>query len=173
MSRPDVVLAGPSCAGKTSVANGLQNAGYTLVTARRVISQSLGGRALTRDEMQRRGAELEADSSGRWLAQAAAAFPRPVVLDAARTPEQIAAARELLSGCLVVFLTASARERETRFRNRSDPVDAMVRFAEIEASPIERLARSLEEYADMRMMTDNLAPEQVFRRVVSRLEELS
>ena len=141
MSCRDVVLAGPSCAGKTSVADRLRHAGFTLVTARHVIAQSLGGRTLTREEMQRRGAELEAGNPGRWLAEAAATFPRPVVLDAARTPEQIAAARELLAGCFVVCLTASTREREKRFQTRSDPADATARFAQIEASPIERIAR--------------------------------
>lgn len=170
MSRPDVVLAGPSCAGKTSLAEMLQHVGFTLVTARGVIARSLGNHDLSRLAMQRRGAELEGNNPGRWLADAAATFARPVVLDAARTSAQIAAARERLPGCLVVFLIAAPAERERRYASRADPADIGGGFAQMEASRVEKVAQTLGEFADITVRTDGLAPDHVFDLVASRLE---
>lgn len=147
--RADVVLTGPSCAGKSTLATKLMKAGWHVVTARTVIVRADPQGQSNREALQRRGAQLEQERPGRWLMEAAIEASRPVVVDAARTTAQVAAARELLPGCLVVHVRADESVRRSRFVGRADPSDLGVEFDTLRVSPIEREAESLAHMADL------------------------
>jgi cytidylate kinase len=168
-----IVLCGPLCAGKTTLAAGLSGRGLTQVTAIDAIEAQAGRSGLSRAELQRIGRELEASSPGRWLAEAAARATLPVVLDAARTADQVGAARHLLGG-VVVHLTASPDTRRDRFERRR-PVrrsDAVACFDDLAASPLELGAEKMGAIADLAIDTENLTVEETLEAVLARLSAL-
>ncbi len=169
----DVVLAGPLCAGKTTLAADLGSRGLHPVSAREAIEISVGATSLTREELQRHGAVLESARPGRWLAELAAAQRRPVVLDAARTYEQIEAARELLTGCLVVCLTADRDERQRRYRARGATADRCAEFADIAGSALEDAANGLAAHADLTLDSTRKTVAELGDAIMSRLSSAS
>jgi hypothetical protein len=168
---PSLLLAGPLCAGKSSLAALLRPRGFTVVTALDAIERAAGRRGLSRDELQEVGAKLEAERPGAWLAEAALGVPWPVVLDSVRTPEQAREARNLLPGARVVHLTAPRLVRRARFEHRIQerPADVAADFDVIAASPLELGADDLAESADLALDTGSIDPAQVLSRVLDYL----
>lgn len=127
----------------------LVTAGWYAVTARAVLATADPDVGLGRQALQTLGARLEDERPGRWLMEAAAAAPRPAVVDAARTQAQVAAARELLHDCLVVHLDAPLVLRRSRFASRGDAADEGIAFDALRSSPIELEAERLGRLADL------------------------
>jgi cytidylate kinase len=150
MAKPsDIVLAGPLCAGKSTVAHLLEARGWHEVAAREAIAARAGGRDLARDELAALGARLERESSGAWLAEAAVVVSRPVVVDAARTAAQIRHCRDVLTDGIVVFLSAARSERRRRWSARGATADALADFDALDGSELEREAAGLGPLADL------------------------
>lgn len=135
-----VVLSGSICSGKSTLALGLANAGFVLVSARDILQElapeSLGARA----DYQELGLQLERQTQGHWLdhrvARALRENPnRALVVDAVRTRRQLASVTHLLEpGVFHVHLRADRDVLEARFLRRSDPIDSSVQaLAELES----------------------------------------
>lgn len=97
--------------------------GYAVVSARLVLRQLAGRPLESRFDLQEFGAQVESRTGGTWLAQAACDVSRresaPVVVDAVRTADQVAAFREMLTQpSILLYLAASQSERRIRFSGR-------------------------------------------------------
>jgi len=169
-----VVLSGPTCAGKTSLAGRL--AGEMrgrMVQALRVIADESYGQVLTRTESQAAGAELERTTRGRWLVDAVAdalAGGAPVVLDSARTRAQLEGLQQLRPGrVLHVHLTADSTTRAKRFeaRRAERETDKGSRFDDLAKDPIEREADELRLMADVVIDTTGAPIEDVLQRALT------
>jgi cytidylate kinase len=169
----DLVLSGQSCVGKTTLAKLLATRGWHLFTAREAIVANAHGKGLDRSQLQALGAELEARRPGRWLVEAAASAPNPLVLDAVRTPSQIREARRQFGELLHVHLGASRDVRRERFSERADRIDDAVSFESLADSALEREAANLAAVADLVLCTDHLDPEQLLMKVLSALSRQS
>lgn len=145
MSPPSIVISGPLCAGKTTLAEGLRERGRKMVSARAVITRLAGQGELDRERLQRYGRQLEAERPGVWLLQAALACGEPLVLDSVRTNKQAHVARARLPGCRLIHLTAPHEIRRDRFSGR---LGVVAEFDSIAATPLETEAASVAEIAD-------------------------
>jgi adenylosuccinate synthase len=164
-----VVISGPLCAGKTTLAVGLgEKLPAPVLKARTVIERSGGEHS--RIELQVVGEELERSTGGRWLADAAVAIAAEhLVIDSARTAAQIAALRDAADS-VVIYLTAAKAERRRRFNLRRDAVDASADFDRVllgEPSGVPALA----EQADLVLETDTMAMEEIQREALTKIAE--
>lgn len=166
---PDIVLSGPLCSGKSTLAAALVDYGYSIVTAVSAIESHAGRAGLSRLELQEIGVALERSQPGIWLARAAAAAPRPVVLDAARTAAQLTAAERLLDNPVLVHLTAPVGVRRKRFVSRPRPSDSEAEFDTIAATALEQGAEAAGCVADLEINTDDLPSSGVLRVVLDHL----
>ncbi len=139
-----------------------------MVTAVQAIEAHAGRSGLSRFDLQRVGATLERSQPGEWLAIAAAAAPRPVALDAARTLAQVDAAKRRLDA-VVVHLTASADVRRQRFESRSRRSDSDTTFDAIAEIALERDAEAPAPVADLKIDTGDVQPAHVLELVRQRL----
>lgn len=171
---PSVVIAGPLCAGKTTLARGLESHGWRPVSARRVIAESVGASDLTRSELERVGRALETRQPGNWLASAAVRVGEPVVVDAVRTLAQLEATRDRLSNCLVVHLRASYGARRKRFEQRvaRGECDDSVEFDAIALTALERDVGRLVALADLVLDTSAHDAREVVSCVLGAADDL-
>jgi hypothetical protein len=105
--------------------------GATVVRARAVIERHQEGRS--RRDLQAAGLALDRATDGKWLATAVleeAPWPSLVVVDSARTRQQVIALRELGAPTFHVSVRASLRQRHERFVVRADAADRGLTFAE-------------------------------------------
>jgi cytidylate kinase len=157
-----LVLAGPICSGKTTLAQGLaKETGAQVVSARAELHKL--GAAGDRGDLQDFGAALERRTSGAWLASAvptAEEHPTPIIVDSARTLNQIRALRSLKHRVVVVYLTAPLKVRKQRYERRNDPVD-YGRSVESALSGEDEEVGELAAHADLRIATGNKTPQDV------------
>jgi dephospho-CoA kinase len=165
------VLTGPLCAGKTTLAEWLGGRGWTVVTARQVLTDLAGRHALDRGALVRLGQELEDQRPGRWLAEVAAKARRPVVLDAARTRAQVREARRMLDEVLVVHLNAPTDVRRARFVARGSTADPEASFEGLNSSPLEREAAELGVLADVVLASGEASPNALGEQVIAACSE--
>jgi dephospho-CoA kinase len=156
------VLTGPLCAGKTTLAEWLGGRGWTVVTARQVLTDLAGRHALDRGALVR---------LGRWLAEVAAKARRPVVLDAARTRAQVREARRMLDEVLVVHLNAPTDVRRARFVARGSTADPEASFEGLNSSPLEREAAELGVLADVVLASGEASPNALGEQVIAACSE--
>jgi adenylosuccinate synthase len=163
-----IILIGPVCAGKTTLALGLSTAlGADVVSARGVIKKVLPGR--NRTDLQTSGRELERRTGGHWLADAIGRIVgRSVVVDAARTVGQVQALIEMSSQVRIIYLEASEQSRRQRFQTRDDPADSFQSFDQLIASELP-LGRELKDMSDLVVETDGLAVDKVREVVLAYL----
>ena len=166
---PDIVLSGTLCSGKSTLAAALVDYGYSVVTAVSAIESHAGRPGLSRLELHEIGVALERSQPGIWLARAAAAAPRPVALDAARTAAQITAAQRLLDNPVLIHLTAPVDVRRQRFVSRPRPSDSDAEFDTIAATALERGAEAAGCLADLQIDTNDLSPSGVLGVVLDHL----
>lgn len=168
-SRGTVVICGPVCAGKSTLARALaQRLRLPIVTGQQAIEYHAKSGALGRAGLQRLGQELEQRRPGSWLADAVDALvgqAQAAVVDAARTAEQVRALRSREGGATVVHLTAVNEVRQARYEHRSAARDRPVSFELLASSQLEREAVALGEEADRAVDTTDLPAEEVARRV--------
>lgn len=166
-----LVLSGLLCSGKTTLARLLaDDLGAEIVSARQELLRQ--GAAQDRRALQRLGAALERDTRGGWLASAIPVTsdqPAPVIVDSAKTPEQIRALRVLRASPVVLFLTASFEERKRRYQARCDAIEQGSSFETVLSSEPEGFT-DLVRLADLRVQTDNLTPGGVASEVLRRLD---
>jgi shikimate kinase len=155
-----IVLTGPVCAGKTTLAALLAEAldGQTLA-ARAVIERASG--ADTRAALQSSGAELERESDGQWLAAAAVSYgQRPLIVDAAKTEAQLKGLIELQEATQTIYLDASEKICRERYSQRNDPVDQGQGFDELMQGELAEQP-GLKRLADVVIDTGGRSPEEV------------
>jgi adenylosuccinate synthase len=173
-----VLLSGSMYAGKTTLALLLNDrCGHAILSARDVLRRHAGSALETRDDLQWFGAELERLTGGSWLGEAAAALaadaaPRPIVIDAARTRQQVSAIKQAVSPILHVHVSASSVSKEKRFLSQADELIESSSFERASGHPIEREASLLDETADLVVDTSNRTPDEVFCLVEHALRHL-
>lgn len=156
-----VALAGPVCAGKTTLANTLaKRFDAQVLAAREVIMKASSGGG-DRRALQRAGRALEQRTQGRWLAEAAADLgAENLVVDAARTPDQARALLETARKAVLVYLAASEETCRRRYAERVDPADLGVDFDRMVAGELP-LQPELRALADLVIDTDRVSVEEV------------
>lgn len=163
-----VVLAGPTCAGKTTLAQILADkVGWPVVAARRAIQIAGDLADNDRKELVRVGMDLERENPGHWLVEAtdrAVGAGNPTIVDAARTQAQVQAFRGRLPRPLVVHVWADPDMREQRFKQQQAR-DENMSFERLARSRAEVEAEGLIDTADLRIDTTNSSAETVARKV--------
>jgi cytidylate kinase len=167
-----LILAGPLCSGKTTLAKALAEQTGALVVSARAELHKLGATG-DRGDLQDFGTALERRTGGAWLASAvpsADEHPAPVIVDSARTLNQIRALRSIRQDVVVMYLTAPLEERRQRYERRDDPVDRG-RSVESALSGEQEDVGELAAHADLQLETGNETPLDVLSRA-RRLVEL-
>jgi adenylosuccinate synthase len=177
--RVHIVISGDLCAGKTTLATGLQaNAGYATLSARQVLRDIAGHELGSRRALQDFGLATDLRTRGRWLGDAAeqrrSTDPNVLlVVDSARNERQVQAVRDALKdeAVLHVHLTAERDELERRFTERTDADDAFLRsLDEARRHPIEGSDAVLEQTAGVVIDTTSLSPNEVLNCVIAAVE---
>lgn len=145
-----LVLSGPVCAGKTTLADGLrEHAGAEVLTTRVLIAKRAGisPAGLSRRQLQELGDQLDTREGGDWVANAVRGHlgeSALTIVDAARTPDQLTAIRPL-GRVLHAHLTAPEVILERRYAQRisADP--------ELELPDLAALRRNMTEAAIERL----------------------
>jgi cytidylate kinase len=157
-----LVLAGPLCSGKTTLAEALAKArGAKIVSARAELRRLGAGE--DRLDLQSFGAAVEQRTAGAWLASAVRTGDDqsvPVIVDSARTVKQIEALRALRTDAVVLYLTASLDERKRRYEARDDPVDKSRPFDSVVSGELGQI-EALVAHADFQVETDDKVPDDV------------
>jgi shikimate kinase len=155
-----IALAGPVCAGKTTLAHALaEHLGASVLAARKIIMEELD--ADDRAALQEAGRTLERRTQGRWLAEAAIRMDaEQLVVDAARTPAQAQGLLNVGPSTKLIYLAASEDTCRRRFFERNDPVDTGIDFDEMLAGELPLLPE-LRQLADLAIETDELAAQEV------------
>jgi cytidylate kinase len=173
-----LILAGPFAAGKTTLARALAvELGVDVVAAREILRRGVGRHA-QREELQNWGRRLEERTAGSWMADAVAHVRANrtcgFVIDALRTPRQVAEVQRLFEGeAVTLFLTADRVERCRRFTTRAfaDSFDALTTFDLVENHPTENVVFDLEARADLVMDSTSMAAEQVAKLTLALLAD--
>lgn len=174
-----VVLSGKVCAGKSTLAKLLRDkAGATLVRSKDLIYERLPKTPRTRRPSQLAGQRLDRETGGRWLADVLnerllnADPTKPLdllVIDSVRIADQVHYLRQSGWAITHVHLEASDEALEQRYANR--PADGeLASYADLAKNWTERQVNSLEKMADVVIYTDRCNAEDVFSRVIARLE---
>ena len=171
-----IALSGQISAGKSALAINLRDrAGANLIKSKELIYERLPRTAPTRRSLQSAGQRLDRDTGGRWLADALNKRvmndkpPKLVVIDAIRIPEQIYFLRQSGWAVTHVHLAASEEELAKRYATRSS-VGELPSYADLSRNWTEKHVAALGDVADVVINTDRCSADDVFARVVARLE---
>ena len=164
---PLVLLAGQIGAGKSAVAAELALFDeFRVISARRALEEVLGGSQWDRRELQRRGAEIDARTQGRWLLEFL--VPRVAsggrwVLDSARTRRQTEPILEAITDARLIYLEANEATRRDRFirGQLADSVKRSTTFDTAMNHATESEASALRSMASLTIETDGLDVGQV------------
>ena len=173
-----LVMSGPVCAGKSTLAEGLERRhGARRFSSRRLLLQRLGDAGAGRLSLQAAGEALDRETQGRWLAEALRTQVQgqagPWVVDSVRIRPQVEALRQAFGARVVhVHLTAPASVRERRYDTRRaaaghDPEGTS--FARLSEDGTERGVDALAEVADLVLDTSRESAEAVLVRSAARL----
>lgn len=171
-----IVLSGRVCAGKSTLANNLQNrANAKLIKSKDLIYERLPRTAQSRHAMQLAGQRLDRQTAGSWLADALNrrvmndGLIDLVVVDAVRIPEQVRFLRQSGWAVTHVHLEASEEELAKRYANRPSAGE-LPSYSDLSRNWTEKHVGSLVDIADVVIDTDRCNANDVFARVVARLE---
>lgn len=173
--QPDILLCGPTCAGKTTIASTLtDHCGYTAVRATEVLASIDPAKGKDRRGLQAIGRRIESETRGQWLAAAAASVVEAgklVVVDSARTEAQLKGLIDLIADCRVVFVDCDRVERRSRFDDRRRTAGGYLEssFVEVEADPIEREIHRLRRLAAVTIDTSSTTQDAVVASLISNL----
>lgn len=177
-----IVVTGPTCSGKSSVARSASSAtGWELLHVRQHLLKLLPNRAPTRRDLQDVGAEIEHSTRGTWLrTMVEETMERSnagsIIVDSARTGAQVDSLRSRYPDACVVHVTASVEVREFRFaaaRRRSELIEPQS-FEDVVAHSVESEAEQLSLVADCVLDTSLLvkpAAAQEFLRLLMKHDE--
>jgi len=170
-----VVLSGPACSGKSTLAGRLcQGLNAKVVTTQELIRQLPGVETGSKGSAERVTARLDRQTHGKWIAQALAeilgASPgqleATIVVDPVTTLEQVANIRKAFGTLLHVHLDADPEERARRF-SEFPAAERGANAKEIPRAP--KCVEALANLADVVIRTDRCTSEDVYARVVARL----
>ena len=171
-----VVLSGKVCAGKSTLAAQLQaKAAVKLVKSKDLIFEQLPRTPRTRRAAQLAGQRLDRETVGRWLAEAlsrrvaAGEEFELVVLDSVRIPEQVHALRQAGLQVTHVHLHAGQETLAKRFAGRTR-VGELPTYLELSKNWTERHVDELGKLADVVIDTDRCSADDVYSRVIARLQ---
>jgi predicted kinase len=165
-------------AGKSAIADLLEiNAGYVIVRARDVLRSLAGGGLETRADLQRFGAQTEEETNGGWLARAvetaAELSPeQPIVVDAARTLNQVLCVREVLDDLRQVHLTAPRDVLKQRFGRATKDMVEPATFEKAMTHEVERHTQELERFADIVLDSSSDTPEVLLGKLQTELDRV-
>jgi hypothetical protein len=132
---------------------------------------SLGGSDWDRYELQRRGAELDARTAGRWLLDyllEKSGTGGKWALDAARTRRQTEPILSTIVGSRLVYLEATEATRRSRYAlgQADDPVKRSTVFDHAMRHATESDAAALKSMASLVIETDDLSVAQITDEIV-------
>ena len=179
MARRIVVVSGPVAGGKSHLAKALAKrfSGIRLST-RELLMPALGPKeAPSRATLQRLGADLDAETDGRWVADRLSrriydAEEELVIIDAARIAGQIEGLRRAFGPEVRhVHIGASRETCARRYEERRERAEVQESdsYAAVVADPTEAGIDALAEMADIAIDTDRTGPEDVVVRVAAHL----
>jgi adenylosuccinate synthase len=149
-----IALSGPLCAGKSTLAACLrQHRGVEVITAREILATH-GGDPNDRRDLQRRGADLERTTKGRWLLDGvvdrlATASSVIQVVDSIRTTRQARLFRAHFTDVFLLHLTAAETILRERFLASAEGVVAgEAEIDRVFRHEVERDADSVRAFAD-------------------------
>lgn len=158
-----ILISGQIATGKTAVAAELADRmNWRLLKVRQALGEVLGIEARDRQILQRRGADLDRRTNGRWLRdyiqEHFSAAEDAVVVDALRTRLQTLPILEALVDSRLVFLEAHEETRRARYAHAAatDPVKASVDFDSAMHHPTEIEVQTLRPMAHVVIATDGL-----------------
>lgn len=171
-----VVLSGRVCAGKSTLAVQLQvKAGATHIKSKDLIYEQWSGTDTNKKPAQGAGLRLDQETSGRWLADTLNRHLMNgekfdfLVVDAVRIPEQVHFLRQSGWEVTHVHLDASKETLVKRHKCLTNDSEAMT-YAEFSKKWSERHVKGLAKLADVVIDTDRCNADDVFARVVARLQ---
>jgi hypothetical protein len=143
--------------------------GVQLVTARAAIELAVEQSHLTHRQLVDRGARLESECPGKWLAKALQriAGTASVVVDSVRTRAQLAAVERWRPHLLSVFLEAPTELRRQRFRARATAGE--MDFDELGATAVELEAQMLGPVCDVVFDSAKLSSVEIVETIVLEL----
>jgi shikimate kinase len=175
-----VVLSGPVCAGKTTVAGGLGPVGVRALTTRGLIAARTGvpAESTSRRRLQELGESLDRTEGGQWVADGVRQLvevdrSRAVCVDAVRTGDQVAAVRAL-GPTVHVHLTAPPEVLATRYeaRQKAAPDLELPSYAALTDDATERAVQDLSADADLVVDTGQVSVDATLAQVRDRLRPL-
>lgn len=170
-----VLLSGPICGGKSSVATELlAGFGYQKISSSNFLRAQLGS-ALPADNertlLQNAGDQLDDETDYRWVVDAVAlptvaanSDQKLWLFDAARKSRQVEHFREAFGQALLhCHVAAGEAVLRKRYEQRTSSADTP--YAVACAHPNEAAARSLSRLADETFLTDELSAREIARRI--------
>lgn len=176
-----VVLSGPTCAGKSALAQQLiERYSAHVIKTHDLIRQHL---PKVKDEpraLDRAGQKLDRQEKGAWVKEALARYIDDVpeasrseglfVVDAVASVAQVAAIREVYNSAVHhIHLTASDPELRKRFNRQRKASAASSTYIDIKQCGAERKIQALKNLADVVVATDRCKPEAVLVRATALL----
>lgn len=170
-----LLMSGAIATGKTAAAAEIARLQPTqLIKVRDALAELLGLEPRDRLTLQRRGADLDRRTAGRWLRDYIQEHRQPgvfIVIDALRTEQQTLPILESLTDSRLVFLEAHETTRRARYAQgaKSDPVKASVNFETAMHHVTETEVQRLRAMAHVVVETDELDPSSVAEEVLRGL----
>lgn len=171
-----IVLSGRVCSGKTTLAKLLvAKSGAELVKTKELIQLFLPSTGTSRRARHNAGLKLDRETRGTWVADTLNARLvndkdlSLVVVDSIRSADQVRCLRN--SGWLVthVHLQASEPVLTKRYEDRGNPTE-LSSYSEVSGFSTERHSNALAKIADVVIDSDRCSQEDVYARVIARLE---
>lgn len=169
-----MLLSGGIGVGKTTIALALsEHLHWQFVSVRHALTEVLALDANRRTELQRRGAELDRATNGRWLVEylTERLETTRVVVDSVRTVRQTVPILDRVSDSRLVFLDARVATRRKRFEisARTDPVKRSLPFSDAVRHPTEDEVTRLRSLAHVMIESDGMTEAEVVANIVSSL----
>ena len=168
-----LVLSGPVCAGKTTLAHVLVGAGMTRFSTRDLLLAVTDDEARDRLTLQWLGERLDREHGGRWVVDALRRVASPghhVVVDSIRTADQLSALRGVADVVHChLWAPRSVLERRQTERHEQDPAFEPQSYERILASETERRVMKLARDADIVVNTKHFSPPAVAAAVSALL----
>lgn len=170
-----LLLSGAIATGKTAVGVELAERRHAgLIKVRQALGDVLGIDVDDRQTLQRRGADLDRRTGGRWLRDYVDERwdpQRDLIVDAVRTRRQTVPVLEAMPQSRLVFLEAHEETRRARYAAAAviDRVKASIDFDTAMHHPTEREVEKLRPLAHVVIATDDLAVAAIVDEVLSQL----
>jgi adenylosuccinate synthase len=172
-----VLLSGPICSGKSTLAEGLiDRYKATLFKTHELIRTLKPKVPNERGALQRAGDTLDRTTEGRWIQEALARLidgmpgKSVVIIDAVRITSQVDGVREAFPTSVYhVHLTASGEVLARRFASRNSQFADVGSYDLARANRTERNVERLADIADIVVKTDQCTADDVLIRAVAQL----